>query len=197
MRSRSLTAWAAVLGLGLATGTALAASAVDGYNVAVDETGNLRVPDVDYRATWALLGSWVGTGGEKVDGKEGAAYLHVVYTQPGVIEQYRDTGKFPDGAVLVKELLKAKTNTMTTGVVSHATELEGWFVMVKDAKGRFTDNKLWGDGWGWAQFDVDSPTRTKTSDYKTECLGCHVPAKDTDWIYTYGYAALSGPAVKP
>jgi hypothetical protein len=35
---------------------------------------------------------------------------------------------------------------MTTGTVSSAGTLAGWFVMVKDNVGRFSGNKLWGDG---------------------------------------------------
>jgi hypothetical protein len=33
--------------------------------------------------------------------------------------------------------------------VSYATDgLKQWFVMIKDEKGRFEDNPIWGDGWG-------------------------------------------------
>jgi hypothetical protein len=41
---------------------------------------------------------------------------------------------------------------MTTGNVSHAKILKGWFVMIKDGKNSHPDNKLWGDGWGWSWF---------------------------------------------
>jgi hypothetical protein len=92
--------------------------------------------------------------------------------------------------VLVKELLTATTNTMTTGEVSHATETEGWFIMIKDTQGRFKGNGLWGDGWGWALFNADEPATTATEDYKAECLPCHVPAENDDWIYLRGYPEL-------
>src|SRR5215467_11248738 len=49
-------------------------------------------------------------------------------------------------AVLVKEVFHAATGKMKTGTVSHAEMLKGWFVMVKDSKGRYAGNKLWGDG---------------------------------------------------
>lgn len=29
-------------------------------------------------------------------------------------------------------------------------------------------------------------------DYKSECQGCHVPAKSTGWIYVNGYPAVRG-----
>ena len=96
----------------------------------------------------------------------------------------------PDGAIIIKELLKAKTASMTTGTVSRGSDIEGWFVMVKDTKGRFRANPLWGDGWGWVLFGPDRKPTTKS--YKSECLGCHIPAKSTDWIYVGGYPVLRG-----
>jgi hypothetical protein len=92
--------------------------------------------------------------------------------------------------VLVKEVFEAATADMTTGTVSHADKLKGWFVMVKDAKNRHPGSKLWGDGWGWSWFDAGNPLKTTSTDYKTDCQGCHVPAQSTDWIYVNGYAAL-------
>jgi hypothetical protein len=76
--------------------------------------------------------------------------------------------------------------------VSHAEMLKGWFVMVKDSKGRYARNKLWGDGWGWSWFDAANPSKTTSADYKTDCQPCHVPARASDWIYVSGYPPLRG-----
>lgn len=152
---------------------------------AVDDKGNLRVP-ADYRTTYQALGSWAVA---KEDGP-GSKEMHVVYASPGTIAAYRQDGHFPDGAVLVKEVFKTTTNGMTTGTVSSAGTLAGWFVMVKDDVGRFSGNKLWGDGWGWSWFDAANPARTTSKDFRTDCLGCHIPAKGTDWIYVRGYPGL-------
>ena len=80
----------------------------------------------------------------------------------------------------------------TTGAnVSYATaDLKQWFVMIKDNKGRFTDNPLWGDGWGWALFKPTDKTTNVATDYKSDCMGCHIPAKDTDWVYVEAYPTL-------
>lgn len=193
---RALFAGAFTVALGLLATLPNAEEVANGFTVAADKSGNIRVPSIDYRAEWRVLGSWIVAGGDEVGGESGASGVHVVYTQPGVIEHYRQTGEFPDGAVLVKELLGAKTSAMTTGVVSYASELEGWFVMIKDRKGRFSENPLWGDGWGWAQFEADDPATTITEDYKSACLQCHVPAKETDWVYVKGYPPLKGPGTK-
>jgi hypothetical protein len=160
----------------------------------VDDAGNITLP-TNFRSDWTFLGTWsiaaedVETSGEASG--HGAAGLHNVYTQSGVAEYFQQNGKFPDGAVIVKELLKATTAPMTTGTVSRGSEVEGWFVMVKDTEGRFESNPLWGDGWGWALFNADKPEKTVTQNYKTECLGCHIPARNDDWIYLSGYPILS------
>jgi len=164
------------------------------YSSVVDDSGNLSMPE-DFRDNWTFLGTWsiaapdVETSGEASG--HGAAALHNVYTQHGVVDYFRKNGSFPDGAVLIKELLKTETATMTTGTVSKGVEVEGWFIMVKDTQGRFESNPLWGDGWGWALFKAEQPGATVTTNYKTDCLGCHIPAKNDDWIYLSGYPMLS------
>jgi hypothetical protein len=151
----------------------------------VNENGTLHVPDA-YRTTYQLLGSWAVAADEGQGSKE----IHVVYASPGTIAAYRKSGRFPDGAVLVKEVFKATTAQMTTGTVSHAETLKGWFVMVKDSVGRHAGNKLWGDGWGWSWFDAADPSNTTSTDFKVECESCHVPARASDWVYVNGYPSL-------
>jgi hypothetical protein len=152
---------------------------------AVDTGGNLHVPR-DYQTTYQPLGSWAVAADEG----RGAKQLHAVFASPGSIEAYRKDGRFPDGTVLVKEVFEAATKEMTTGTVSHAEKLKGWFVMVKDSNGRYPGNALWGDGWGWSWFDAANPTKTTSTDYRLNCKSCHVPAQATDWVYVDGYPAL-------
>jgi Cytochrome P460 len=156
----------------------------------VDAAGNMRVPD-GYRTTYQSLGTWaVAVDLMRAGPGQGSKELHVVYASPGTIAAFRKDGRFPDGAVLVKEVFQAATGRMTTGTVSHADTLMGWFVMVKDTNGRYAGNKLWGDGWGWSWFDADNPSKTTSTDYKVNCLPCHVPARASDWIYVEGYPPL-------
>jgi hypothetical protein len=117
--------------------------------MAVDSNGNLHVPKA-YRTTYQSLGSWAVAA----DQGQGSKELHVVYASPGTIAAYGESGRFPDGAVLVKEVFHAATGKMTTGTVSRADTLKGWFVMMRDSRGSHVGNKLWGDGWGWSWFDA-------------------------------------------
>jgi len=164
------------------------------------KTGAIHVAE-NY-TEWPTLGTWTHAHTDEKLEKMGPGVheYHVVYTQPDTITFYREHGRFPDGAVLVKELLNAKTMAMTTGpAVGHGTTIKGWFVLVRDTEGRYKESSLWGDGWAWSLFNADDPNHTVSKDYKTECIPCHLPARelaprqavDADkWIYSFGYPVL-------
>ena len=160
----------------------------DGFTLSVDENGNIHLPNVDFQRDWTALGTWAIAAEEGTQGSEG---FHTVYTQPQSVTSFRKTGKFPNGTILIKELYEAITEEMTTGTVSRVKETTGWFVMIKDTNGRFPNNPSWGDGWAWAQFDADDKKSSTSSNYKDDCLSCHEPAKNTDWVYLEGYPVLS------
>src|SRR5262245_1767265 len=71
------------------------------WSAIVDGNGNMHVPD-GYRTKYQFLGTWV-VAGEGQAAKE----LHVVYASPGVVDEYRNSKQFADGAVLVKEVFQA------------------------------------------------------------------------------------------
>jgi hypothetical protein len=174
---------ASLLSMTLIAGSAAQPASRD--EAVADARGNLHVPP-DYRARYQSLGSWAIAA----DSGQGSKEMHLVYASPGAVDAFHKDGHFPDGAVLVKEVFQTATNPMTTGTVSRAETLEGWFVMVKDSKNSHPDNKLWGIGWGWSWFDANSPTKTTSTDYSKDCQPCHVPAQATDWVYTSGYPVL-------
>ncbi len=180
-----LLAVVSIVALGEQTGTGAAASDQPAESI-VDANGEIRVP-TDYRTSYQFLGSWAIAA----DKGHGAKNIHVVYASPGAIAAYRKDGHFPDGSVLVKEVFQAATGPMKTGTVSHAQKLNGWFVMVKDGKDSHPGNSLWGDGWGWSWFDADNPTKTTSTNYRVDCLSCHVPARATDLVYVQGYPPLT------
>jgi Cytochrome P460 len=153
----------------------------NGYEL-VDKAGNIRKP-ADYRDHYQSLGTWA-----VVDPK--GNQLHVVYASPGAAEYYRKNGRFGDGTVLVKEVFGTDHAQMTTGDAYRASAMIQWFVMIKDEKGRYPNNPLWGDGWGWALFKPDAPEKQVATDYKKDCINCHIPAKSTGWTYVQGYPVL-------
>ena len=178
------------LGLALAASVVLAGSQparsqhnqrFNGFEL-VDKEGNIHRP-TDYRDRYDALGTYT-----VLDPK--GDQMHVTYASPGTAAYYRKTGKFPDGAVLVKEIFGTDHAQLTTGDAHWASGIKVWFVKIKDEKHRFPNNPLWGDGWGWALFQADAPDKQVATDYKKDCLGCHVPAKSTDWTYIQGFPPL-------
>lgn len=152
------------------------AAAVGKY---VDKDGTIHLPE-DYRLKWVHLGSWA------VDGKQ----LHDVYTEPEVVEAFRSTGQWPQGATIVKEIRASEGGKMTTGNVHWDGPIVQWFVLVKDHNNTFPGNPNWGNGWGWGLFKIDDPKKNVSTNFKKDCLNCHVPAEKTDWTYTEGYPVL-------
>jgi hypothetical protein len=153
----------------------------DGFKL-VDKMGNIHKPN-DYRDLYQALGAYM-----VLDPK--GNQMHMTYVSPGAAEYYRRNKKFADGTVLVKEVFGTDHAQLTTGDANWAADTKVWFVLIKDAKGRFPNNSLLGAGWGWALFKSDAPDKQVAVDYKKDCLGCHVPAKADDWIYVRGYPVL-------
>ena len=157
----------------------------DSYNGLdlVDKAGNIRKP-ADVRDLFQLLGTYT------VELNPKGEQMHVTYASPGTAQYYRKNGKFADGTVLVKEVFGTDHATMTTGDAHWASDTKVWFVMIKDEKARYPNNPLWGDGWGWALFKSDAPDKQVATDYKKDCLSCHIPAQSTGWVYVQGYPVL-------
>ncbi len=173
------------IGAFIATRPADARTTADAFSSPyVDAKGGISLPE-DYRLKWTHLGSWAL---EDTDAKLG---MHDVYTQPESVIEFQNTGKWPRGTVIVKEVRAARTGKMTTGTARWDAEIQVWFVMVKDTDNAFPDNPNWGRGWGWALFNADDPTKNVSTNFKLDCIACHVPAQSTDWIYTHGYPILS------
>lgn len=151
----------------------------------VDEKGAISFPQ-NFRTQMVHLGAWFVPNGE-------ASGFHDVFTEADSISYYKKHGVFPDGTILVKELRASNSGNFTTGQnVHYATpQLKQWFVMIKDSRNRFPDNTLWGGGWGWALFKPDDKGKNLAKNYKQDCLGCHLPARNTDLVYTQAYPALS------
>lgn len=101
--------------------------------------------------------------------------IHHLYANKKALQGYR-SGKFPDGAVVVFDLLEVKTGD--NAVQEGGRKVVG--VMHKDAK-------KWQDtgGWGFEGFKGDSKTeRAVGKNAATACYGCHTQQKDKDFVFS-------------
>lgn len=170
-------------GSALNAGTDAEALAEATYATVVDAHGAVSLPR-SYRERWAHLGSWV-----VADADAPGHGFHDVYTQPVAAATWRHTGEFPDGTVLVKEIRAIGRGAMTTGEALWARDTNLWFVMVRDTQGRFPAHPDWAEGWGWALFEAADPAVEVSPGFAEGCRGCHLPARDTGWVFVEGYPA--------
>jgi hypothetical protein len=101
--------------------------------------------------------------------------IHHLYANKKAEQGYK-AGRFPDGAVIVFDLLDAKAadNTVQEG----ARKVVG--VMHKDAR----KYKATG-GWGYEGFKGDSKTeRAVAGNAATACHQCHTAQKDKDYVFS-------------
>lgn len=129
------------------------AIAADNFSPYVDQKGSISFSN-GFRNSMVHLGSlFVPTGD--------ASGFNDVYTEKRTVEAYLKTGRFPDGATIAKELRESQTgNYAMDQNISHATSIiKQWFVKIKDTKGRFTGNSLWGDGRDWSPYKPDDKNK--------------------------------------
>ena len=103
--------------------------------------------------------------------------LHHVYANAEAMRALVKGGTFPDGSVLVFDLLEAKDEN--GAYVEGRRKLLG--VMEKD-RARF---KATG-GWGFEAFKGDSQTERLVTDATAQCFSCHQQQKDNDFVFS-GY----------
>jgi hypothetical protein len=178
----SAVAAVAVLAVAMAVETPVADEGAASAMVSPD--GTIEMTTQDYQRDWTMLGIFA-----RLD-ENGVNQFNVVYTQPETVTAYRETGEFPEGAVIIKELRQGITAAEGGDKVSSLGVLTGWFTLIKPPKSNAPQGPLWGDGWGWAKFNADAPDSTITRSYKTECIACHSPVKNTDFIHVEGYPLL-------
>lgn len=101
--------------------------------------------------------------------------IHHLYANKLAVQGYK-TGKWPDGAVIVFDLLDAKTadNTLTEG----ARKVVG--VMHRNA-GKYAST----GGWGYEGFKGDSTTdRAVGGNAASACHQCHIAQKDAGFVFS-------------
>jgi len=100
--------------------------------------------------------------------------IHHIYGNKEALQGLKK-GKYPDGSVLVFDLLNYvnKDNTIREG----DRKLVG--VMHKDAK-KYAKT----GGWGFEGFAGNSKTERLTKDGGASCFACHAPQKNNDYVFS-------------
>jgi hypothetical protein len=103
--------------------------------------------------------------------------MHHIYANPDAMKAYTKGGTYPDGSVIVFDLLDAKDENGAW--VAGDRKFIG--VMQKDrAKYKTTG------GWGFEGFKGESRTERMVTDANAQCFACHQAQKDNDFLFS-GY----------
>jgi hypothetical protein len=100
--------------------------------------------------------------------------IHHIYANGMALKAMKSGEPYPDGAVLIFDLLEAKS--ADNAVVEGPRKLVG--VMQKDYK-KFADT----GGWGFEGFKGDTRERL-VSDPKNACFACHESQIQADYVFS-------------
>ena len=154
--------------------------------------GKMKLP-TGYRE-WVFIGSPL-TPNALNGGKASFPEFHNVYVERTNFDAYQKTGTFPEGTVLVKELVLLQKPTFPDGS-QQAPSGRGYFdgafngmdVSVKDTK-KFAKT----NGWGYFTFGhhAEPYETTAAESSAAECAGCHIAnVAKTDMTYVQFYPVL-------
>jgi hypothetical protein len=140
---------------------------------AVAAAGLAEVPYPTNYRNWSHVKSMVIEPGHALHAAFGG--IHHLYANAGAMDGYR-TGSFPDGAVIVFDLLEApaKDHAVTEG----ARKVVG--VMHRDGSKYAATG-----GWGFEGFAGDSQTqRVVGANAATACFACHQAQRAQDYVFS-------------
>lgn len=100
--------------------------------------------------------------------------IHHIYANDKALKALKEGKSFPDGAVIIFDLLEAKEENHA--IVEGARKVVG--VMQKDSK-RFAAT----GGWGFEGFKGDTKERV-VKDAQNDCFSCHMAKKDKDYVFS-------------
>ncbi|MEZ5935428.1 MAG: cytochrome P460 family protein [Alphaproteobacteria bacterium] len=142
---------------------------------------------------WVFLGAPLTPNGLN-DGAAGFPEFHHVYIEPGAYAKYKETGDFPEGTTIVKELVLLKEGDYDDGSRDEASgrgffadRVAGIDMMVKDSA-RFAET----NGWGFFNFGHHEPpyAESAVAASNDECAFCHTANATHDMVFTTFYPIL-------
>jgi hypothetical protein len=152
----------------------------------INSSGELMRP-TDYRS-WVYVGSPV-TPNDMNGGKAPFPEFHNVYIDPVSYEEYKQTGKFRDGTILMKELVSVGGKAATSGKGYFQGEFIGLEAEIKSSK-HFAN-----EPGNWAYFSFTNKTggsvkKTAKAFPTSACNACHASAAKDDFVFTQYYPVL-------
>ncbi|HET7841007.1 MAG TPA: cytochrome P460 family protein [Terriglobia bacterium] len=134
---------------------------------------------------WVFVGSSLGMSYRKDAGYENAPEFHNVYITPNAYQEFREKGTFPDGTVMVLEIVASGGNASINKAGKFEDKILGIEASVKDSK-RFPEK--------WAYFGFMGEKGEALAEAKpfpkSACWSCHNPHGQVDNVFVQFYPVL-------
>ncbi len=150
-----------------------------------NDKGEMIRPDISYRE-WVYVGTPL-TPNELNPPEAPFPEFHNVYIHPSDFDHYKRTGKFPDGTVMVKELVLIGSKAAVSGIGFFMGEFTGLEATVKDSE-RFGDEP---GNWAYFSFGHSYPLADSAAAFPAAaCNACHEASAADDFVFTQYYPVL-------
>lgn len=175
----------ALLALLLGTIPIQANAAEDFPKPGFNDKGQLIRPDVSYRE-WVYIGTPL-TPNALNPPEAPFPEFHNVYIHPSDFDHWKRTGTFPDGTVIIKELVLVGATQAVSGKGYFMGEFTGLEAAIKDSK-RFKDEPGF---WAYFSFGHSYPLADSSQAFPAPaCNACHAASAADDFVFTQFYPVL-------
>ncbi|MEE8106384.1 MAG: cytochrome P460 family protein [Planctomycetota bacterium] len=154
--------------------------------------GELNIPPLGSWRTWPFLGTPVTPQDMNKD-KAAFPEFHHVYMYPAHHKSYSETGVFPEGTVLCKELVTVGKKKASSGRGYFEGEFNGFEIAHKSKK-MYPDEP---GNWAYYSFEHHAPPYAPKAKRQptANCASCHEALADEDMVFSQYYPNLR--AAKP
>ena len=175
----------ALLALLLGTIPIQANAAEDFPKPGFNDKGQLIRPDVSYRE-WVYIGTPL-TPNALNPPEAPFPEFHNVYIHPSDFDHWKRTGTFPDGTVIIKELVLVGATQAVSGKGYFMGEFTGLEAAIKDSE-RFKDEPGF---WAYFSFGHSYPLADSSQAFPAPaCNACHAASAADDFVFTQFYPVL-------
>ncbi len=135
---------------------------------------------------WIFVGTPV-TPNDLNDGEAAFPEFHNVYMNPSAWREWKKSGTYPEGTVMVKELASVGAKSATSGKGYFEGEFTGLEMSVKDSTRFPAESK----GWGYFSFGHKYPLKKEAPpNMFTSCAQCHAANAASDMVFSQYYPVL-------
>jgi Cytochrome P460 len=137
---------------------------------------------------WVFIGATLGMSYREGEAAPGPQEFHNLYIAPAAYREFKKSGKFPEGTMLVMEKMSPGSRVSPNQRGNFEDQSKGIEVALKDSS-HFAES--------WAYFNFiqrdGSPATAAKAFAKESCWACHNEHAATDNVFTQFYPVLRKP----